>query len=59
MSAPLVVALLVRVDLRTGLIEVLPVPQCEPAGTVQAQQMLEAALALVEARNAGPGPVLH
>ena len=59
MSAPTVVALLVRVDLSTGLVEVLPVPQFEPAGTHQAQQLLEAALAIVEAHNAGAALVLH
>lgn len=43
MSDSLVVAVLVRVDLRTGLVEIVAVPGCEPSGPLQAQQLLEAA----------------
>ncbi len=59
MSDPIVIAVLVRVDLRTGLVEILPVPGCEPAGPLQAQQLLEAAADVARAAQVHRPVVWH
>ncbi len=43
MTTPLFVGVVVIVNLATGEIAVMPIPDAEPASTTQAQQLLDAA----------------